>query len=87
MDCPYCGFEGGRMLVHNHLMEEHTDIITQDEEEPHLYTFECPECSMDREVYAGTGNEPPEVLEKFANEVYIMSFDQLLNHLESEHDY
>lgn len=86
MECPYCDLEGIRIRVHKHLMEEHTDVISIDEENA-LFIYECPECGEVGEAKAGIGSGDHDMMENFDNEIKMIVFDQLLNHLEGKHDY
>ncbi|MDY6779286.1 MAG: hypothetical protein SV760_01815 [Halobacteria archaeon] len=85
MDCPYCDVTGSRMRIHHHLMDEHPDAV-ENTDEPGIYSYSCPECGHTTEVEAGTGNED-EGTDDFSNEVTMLAFDKLLDHLEKEHGY
>lgn len=83
MDCPYCETSKGRMLLHRHLVDEHGDEF---EQEGTVYRIGCPYCEEAAEVDVG---EAPGVDEdeagEYADDVVVMAFDVLLDHLESEH--
>lgn len=83
MDCPYCTESHGRMLLHRHLVESHGDEVERDGA---LYSLYCPRCSESVEVDVA---EAPGVSEEeartYSEDVAVMAFDVLLDHLEEAH--
>lgn len=75
------------MIIHKHLMENHLDEIERSDENPREFVFSCPECDEVYRIEGGSGIETEETITKFKNEIKMMVFDNLLNHLENEHGY
>lgn len=72
------------MSVHQHMLDSHGDELSR---EGRNYVFHCPECSQETTIEPGSGAEPDELVEKYGNEVTMIAFDRLLDHLENEHGY
>lgn len=77
MKCPYCGEKGSRMAIHKHLTEKHQGEIKQGGE----YAYKCPECGETTKI------DVPEGSQEFLEDIAVLSFDMLLDHLEEVHNY
>jgi len=86
MNCPFgdgCGFSGTRMSLHQHLMDEHADAVERDGAE---YVYACPVCGDETRIAPETVDEDDDdTLEGFGNEIRMLAFDAMLDHLEEEH--
>ncbi len=83
MRCPYCSELKGRMLLHRHLLDSHADEVELDGA---VYRLDCPRCSETVEVDV---SQAPGVSEEeargYADDVTVMAFDVLLDHMEDSH--
>lgn len=92
--CAYCDFEGGRLELHGHVVEEHADqletgVREKSGESSIYFALPCPECDdeqFSREIHRGRGDDR-RAIELYRDEVAMIAFDQLLYHLEEEHGY
>ncbi|MBI2822562.1 MAG: hypothetical protein HYX74_10085 [Acidobacteria bacterium] len=86
MKCPHCDFDGRRMDLHAHLVEQHPEQIRIYVDETlgrMVFELTCPIC--------GEGARQPlkksaAVLEEYRHEIRLVAFDLLLYHLEEKHD-
>lgn len=65
------------MTIHKHLTEKHQEKIKQGEE----YSYSCPECKKTTKIDVPKGSQ------EFFDDISVLSFDMLLDHLEEEHNY
>lgn len=77
MKCPYCVEEGSRMKIHKHLTERHKEEIKQNGE----YAYRCPECGETTKI------DVTKESQDFFEDISVLSFDMLLDHLEEKHNY
>lgn len=82
MDCPYCDRTEPRIRLHSHLVDDHPDAVESDGT---AYTLVCPSQECDETLTMDAGTATEEALEGFGNEVRMLAFDRLLDHLENEH--
>lgn len=86
--CPLCEFEQTRTEVHAHLVREHAEAVqtwTDGKTGRRRYRIVCPHCGAVHEAQIKPRGRDPEFLDAFANEIRMVAFDMLLNHLEAEH--
>jgi len=82
MECPYCDLSASRMRLHSHVVEEHGGVLERDGT---TYTLSCPSEGCAETLTMGAGTSTEDALEGFGNEVRMLAFDRLLDHLEEEH--
>ncbi len=86
MNCPYCDFDGHRMDVHEHLLNEHPEevqIYVDDETGKLVYELSCPLCT---EGVKAPLRKSAAVLEQYQREIRMVAFDLLLYHLQDMHE-
>lgn len=87
MTCPWCDFEGTPREVHAHLTREHTDHVELSErKERRYYKIACPVCGSTYEREIKPRYKDPEFLKEFREEIAMVGFDMLINHLIVEHE-
>lgn len=87
--CPYCGEEGTRQEVHLHLVRAHGDELetwTDAETGRMHYRVACPVCGDAYEHRVKPRSRDTGFLERFADEIRMVGFDMLLNHVEAAHE-
>lgn len=87
--CPFCDHSGTRREVHAHLTDTHPErleVWMNHEDGRMRYRVACPVCSDAYEHRIKPRSKDPNFLETYANEIRMVAFDQLLNHLEAEHE-
>jgi hypothetical protein len=87
--CPYCGLSGKRSVVHNHLAESHGDTLSTRVDESTGYTYytvTCPLCGESYEQVTRKSRRDPGFVAEYEYEIRLVVFDQLLFHLQGEHN-
>lgn len=86
MRCLLCEFEGEFRPLHQHLAEQHPDLVRfETRGERHYYKVVCPTCGADYEQRIKPRLADPEFLEEYRREIRLVALDMLLNHLVGEH--
>lgn len=86
MDCPWCDFEASPRQLHAHLAEQHEEMVTvEDRGTSRVYSIACPVCDAVHEQPIKPRLRDAGFLEEFADEIRLVAFDMLINHLLAEH--
>ncbi|MHB8244199.1 MAG: hypothetical protein ACYDGN_02430 [Acidimicrobiales bacterium] len=87
MNCPWCSFGDVPRRLHAHLAEEHPEGVRFEEQRARQrYAISCPYCHLGYEQTIKPGLDDPGFLEEYRNEVRLVAFDMLVNHLIGEHE-
>ncbi|RMG66728.1 MAG: hypothetical protein D6715_06215 [Calditrichaeota bacterium] len=85
MQCPYCNFNGHRMDLHAHLMEQHAEqvkVFVHRVTGKMMYEFQCPLCE---EHWLKPLKKRPSDLQAYVREIRMVAFDLFLYHLMLDH--
>lgn len=87
MRCPWCDFAGERRALHAHLGESHAGAVVFEERgSTRWYAVTCPVCGDGYEHMIKPRSRDPRFIEEFQNEIRLVAFDMLVNHLIAEHE-
>lgn len=87
MRCPWCAWEGQARGLHAHLAEAHAEQVRVGETGGRrFYAVECPVCGAAYQQGVKPRSRDPGFLEEFGEQVRLVAFDMLINHLMVEHE-
>lgn len=87
MRCPWCGWEGQVRGLHAHLAEAHGEQVRLGETEGgRFYEVECPVCGAAYRQGVKPRSRDPRFVEEYRDQVRLVAFDMLINHLLVEHE-
>jgi hypothetical protein len=87
MICPWCPFEGHPRALHAHLAETHPEAVVFEERIGRtFYGITCPHCNDGYRHEIKPRGRDPGFVEEFNNQIRLVAFDMLVNHLLVEHD-
>lgn len=87
MKCPFCDVELSIRALHAHLATDHPgEIGTESHGDRQVYVVTCPYCSAQHRqpIKKSAGNA--EFLVEFEQQIRLVAFDMLINHMLAEHD-
>jgi hypothetical protein len=85
--CPWCDFEGPPRGLHAHLADSHPDQVRfQEQGSSRSYSVECPVCGDSYQHLVKPRLRDPRFMEEFQQEIRLVAFDMLVNHLLAEHE-
>ena len=87
MKCPYCDADRTVRALHAHLAADHPEEIGTDEHGDRIvYVVNCPYCSAQHRqpIKKSAGNA--EFLVEFEQQIRLVAFDMLINHVLAEHE-
>lgn len=86
MTCPWCDFEGAPRELHAHFGERHPDeVVFAERGTSRWYGIGCPVCGERYEHVVKPRSRDPHFVAEFQNEIRLVAFDMLVNHLIAEH--
>jgi hypothetical protein len=87
MACPLCEFAGTPRQLHAHLGDLHPDHVRFEERGAnHWYGVTCPLCGDGYEHLIKPRSRDPRFVAEFEQEIRLVAFDMLVNHLIAEHE-
>ena len=87
MNCPWCDFQGEPRTLHAHLGQAHPDgVVFERRGESQWYRITCPVCDEGYEHVIKPRSRDPHFVKEFQNEIRLVAFDMLVNHMIGEHD-
>lgn len=86
MNCPWCSFAGTPRALHAHLAEAHPEGVRFEERVGRsFYALTCPVCGVGYEHQIKPRGRDPGFVEEYQNQIRLVAFDMLVNHLMAEH--
>lgn len=86
MRCPWCGAAGTPRALHAHLAGAHREEVRVEERlGVPVYAVGCPLCGEAYEAPIKPRGRDPRFLEEFREEIALVGFDVLVNHLLAAH--
>jgi hypothetical protein len=87
VNCPWCEFEGSLRPMHGHLAAAHPEQIRfETRGSRHVYAMACPICGSEYDQVIKPRLDDPTFVEEFQQEIRLVAFDMMLNHLVGEHE-
>ncbi|MHB1928566.1 MAG: hypothetical protein ACYDEN_02340 [Acidimicrobiales bacterium] len=87
MTCPWCGFRASLRLLQAHLVEAHPEQVAFERRGARqVYAIRCPVCGAGYDQTIKPRLDDPTFVEEFQQEIRLVAFDMLLNHLVGEHE-
>lgn len=87
MKCPWCSYDDSPRSLHAHLGDRHPEAVLVEERGRHtFYGITCPVCGDGYEHVVKPRSRDPEFVEQFGQEIRLVAFDMLVNHLIAEHE-
>ncbi len=87
MNCPWCEFSGRPRELHAHLGASHPETVSfEGTGSRRRYSVTCPYCDAGYQQAIKPGLDDPEFLEEYCQEVRLVAFDMLVNHILVEHE-
>lgn len=87
MNCPWCEFSGTPRALHAHLSEAHPEGVKfEDRGKRRVYVIECPVCGAGYDQTIKPRLNDPGFIEEFQDQIRLVAFDMLVNHLMAEHE-
>ncbi|MFV2040121.1 MAG: hypothetical protein ACC660_07750 [Acidimicrobiales bacterium] len=86
MKCPWCDQDSSPRELHAHLGSVHADeVVVEDRGSTRVYSITCPTCGATHEQPIKPRLRDSGFLEEFGNEIRLVAFDMLINHMLAEH--
>jgi hypothetical protein len=86
VSCPWCDFTGNTRSLQWHFDKDHPDMVTfPTRGSRSFYAVACPSCGSAYEQEIKPRYNSPDFVEEYRNEVRLVAFDMLVNHLVAEH--
>lgn len=86
MNCPWCEFSGPLRPMHAHLAESHPEQVRFEVQgSRNFYAIKCPLCGEGYDQTIKPRLLDPAFLEEYQQEIRLVGFDMMLNHLVGEH--
>ncbi|MGC8513946.1 MAG: hypothetical protein ACP5P1_13080 [Acidimicrobiales bacterium] len=84
--CPWCDFAGSSRSLQQHFDETHPDMVAfPTRGSRSFYAVTCPSCDSAYEQEIKPRYNYPGFLEEYRNEIRLVAFDMLVNHIVAEH--
>jgi hypothetical protein len=84
--CPWCAWEGTPRELHAHLSERHPEAVQMGEREGRrFYAVSCPSCGAGYEQQVKPRSRDPDFVREFEQQIRLVAFDMLINHIMAEH--